>query len=144
MALSKLNQLYMTLVTDHAKSPHHYGTLTGIEPLTLHNPTCGDVIHLFVKLNDQQVEDIRFSGQGCSISTASASMMTDLVKGKSLAEVRDLLILFSQVMQGENPSQSANLGDAAFLAGVTKFPQRIKCANLAWQALGKVLEQEDH
>lgn len=142
MALSKLTQLYMAVITDHASNPHYHGTLVGVEPLTLHNPTCGDVIHLFVKLVDGSLEDIRFSGQGCSISTASASMMTNLVKGKNREEVESLLALFSQMMQGKEIEESTVLGDAAILAGVAKFPQRIKCANLAWQALSQVLAQQ--
>ncbi|TWS94639.1 Fe-S cluster assembly sulfur transfer protein SufU [Streptococcus sp. sy018] len=144
MALSNLNQLYMTLITDHAKSPHHYGTLADVEPVTLHNPSCGDVIHLFVKWGDDKVEDISFSGQGCSISTASASMMTDLVKGERKDDINELLELFSQLMQGQKLAQSKRLGDAEFLAGVTKFPQRIKCANLAWQAMTKVLTKQEN
>ncbi|TWT10997.1 Fe-S cluster assembly sulfur transfer protein SufU [Streptococcus sp. sy004] len=144
MALSNLNQLYMTLITDHAKSPHHYGALADIEPITLHNPSCGDVIHLFVKWGDDKVEDISFSGKGCSISTASASMMTDLVKGERKDDINELLELFSQLMQGQKLAQSKRLGDAEFLAGVTKFPQRIKCANLAWQAMTKVLTKQEN
>lgn len=139
MALSKLASLYMALVTEHSKSPHNRGVLEGLEPTCLHNPSCGDVIQLFVDCQEDRVEAISFTGEGCSISTASASMMTDCVKGKSRAEVEDLLARFSDLVQGKDVPDQDSLGDAAFLAGVAKFPQRIKCATLAWNALKQAL-----
>ncbi|MBM9832526.1 SUF system NifU family Fe-S cluster assembly protein, partial [Enterococcus faecalis] len=94
-ALSKLDSLYMAVVTEHSKTPHHRGRLKGMETLELHNPTCGDVIELSVKLEDGVIADIAFDGHGCSISTASASMMTDVVLGKTIAEAQDLADIFS-------------------------------------------------
>ena len=142
MALSRLDSLYMAVVADHSKHPHNKGKLDGVEPISLHNPTCGDVISLSVLLRDGTIEAIAFSGDGCSISTASASMMTDCVKGRTVAEALSLADMFSAMVQGQEDKQQQELGDAAFLAGVAKFPQRIKCATLAWNALKKALDKE--
>lgn len=140
MALSKLDSLYMAVVSEHSKSPRHRGSLAGVERLELHNPTCGDVIELSVKLEDGVIADIAFDGVGCTISTASASMMTEVVLGKDLAQAQELATIFSQMVQGQEDARQKELGDASLLAGVAKFPQRIKCATLPWNALKKALE----
>lgn len=141
MALSKLDSLYMAVVADHSKHPHHHGFLEGVEQINLNNPTCGDVISLSVKLEDDRITDIAFAGDGCTISTASSSMMTDAVLGKSRAEALELADIFSEMVQGEVDSRQKSLGEASLLAGVSKFPQRIKCSTLAWNALRKALEE---
>ncbi|MET3557782.1 nitrogen fixation NifU-like protein [Streptococcus rupicaprae] len=139
MALSKLDSLYMAVVAEHSRSPHHKGRLTDAEVLELHNPTCGDMIQLSVKIEGDMIRAIAFDGHGCSISTASASMMTDLVVNESVSHALDMAELFSEMVQGQNDPRQKELGDAAFLAGVAKFPQRIKCATLAWNALKEVV-----
>lgn len=144
MALSKLSHLYMAVVTEHSKTPHNHGQLEGVAPVCLHNPSCGDVIELFVQFDQTHLTDIAFSGEGCSISTASASMMTDCVKGKSKKDVLELIERFSALVQGQHEKDQEGLGDAAFLAGVAKFPQRIKCATLAWNALKQALNEANH
>ena len=142
MALSKLNSLYKAVVTDHSAHPHHQGRLEGVEQVSLNNPTCGDVISLSVQFDEQGViEDIAFVNSGCSISTASASMMTDVVLGKTKDEALALAEIFSQMVQGKDDEQQKELGDAAFLAGVAKFPQRINCPTLGWNALKKAIEE---
>ena len=142
MALSKLNSLYKAVVTDHSAHPHHQGRLEGVEQVSLNNPTCGDAISLSVQFDEQGViEDIAFVNSGCSISTASASMMTDVVLGKTKDEALALAEIFSQMVQGKEDKQQQELGDAAFLAGVAKFPQRIKCSTLGWNALKKAIEE---
>lgn len=144
MALSKLDSLYMAVVADHSKHPHHQGKIEDVEQINLNNPTCGDVISLSVKFDQEdKVADIAFINSGCTISTASASMMTDAVLGKSKAEVLELAELFSYMVQGEKDQRQEKLGDAAFLAGVAKFPQRIKCATLSWNALKKAIETQE-
>lgn len=140
MALSKLDSLYMAVVADHSKNPHHHGVLQGADQVSLNNPTCGDVIHLSVAFDGDIISDIAFAGDGCTISTASSSMMTDLVKGKSSKQALELADIFSKMVQRETDDRQKELGDAAFLAGVSKFPQRIKCSTLAWNALKKVIE----
>ncbi|WP_159559884.1 Fe-S cluster assembly sulfur transfer protein SufU [Streptococcus halichoeri] len=142
MALSRLDSLYMALVADHSKHPHHHGSLAGVEQIQLNNPTCGDVIALSVQFEGEQIADIAFSGHGCTISTASSSMMTDAVIGKTKAQALALAETFSQLVQGQAPAKAKELGDAECLAGVAKFPQRIKCATLAWNALKKAIERD--
>ncbi|MGT2935319.1 Fe-S cluster assembly sulfur transfer protein SufU [Streptococcus castoreus] len=143
MALSKLNHLYMAVIAEHSKSPHHYGQLDGIEAVQLNNPTCGDVISLTVKFDEDKIEDIAFAGNGCTISTASSSMMTDAVLGKSKTEALALADIFSNMVQGSEESAQKELGEAELLAGVAKFPQRIKCATLAWNALKEAIQRSE-
>ena len=143
MALSKLDSLYKAVVTDHSAHPHHHGKLEDAEQVVLNNPTCGDVISLSVKFNaENQIEDIAFVNSGCTISTASASMMTDAVLGKTKEQALELAEVFSQMVQGQEDSRQKELGDGAFLAGVAKFPQRIKCATLGWNALKRAIEED--
>lgn len=143
MGLSRLHHLYMTLVREHAKSPHHFGQLEGQEAVQLNNPTCGDVIFLGLEIKEKKIEDIAFCGHGCAISIASASMMTDILLGKTTDEALALATLFSDMVSGQKNDRQKDLGDAALMAGVAQFPQRIKCATLAWHALKKAIEQEE-
>lgn len=144
MALSKLDSLYMAVVGDHSKNPHHHGKLDDTTPVHLNNPTCGDVISLSVKFDGDRIADIAFDGDGCTISTASSSMMTDAVIGKTKEEALVLAEIFSEMVQGQSSAEQKKLGDAAFLAGVSKFPQRIKCSTLAWNALKKAIAMDDN
>ncbi|MGT2911596.1 Fe-S cluster assembly sulfur transfer protein SufU [Streptococcus cameli] len=139
MALSKLDALYMAVVSDHSKHPHNHGQLPDVEVLEMHNPTCGDVIELSVRIEKDTIQEIAFAGAGCTISTASASMMTDAVKGKTVDDALLYAEIFSQMVQGQEDERQNQLGDASLLAGVTKFPQRIKCATLSWNALKKAI-----
>ncbi|MFC3932188.1 Fe-S cluster assembly sulfur transfer protein SufU [Streptococcus dentapri] len=141
MALSRLDSLYKAVIADHSKSPHHRGVLEGVEQLQLNNPTCGDVINLSVKFNEDAIEDIAFTGDGCTISTASSSMMTDAVIGKTKEEALELAEIFSHMVQGQQDERQKKLGESELMAGVSKFPQRIKCATLAWNALKKAIER---
>ena len=139
MALSKLDNLYRQVILDHSSHPHHHGTLgEDSQKVELHNPTCGDIITLEVQLKDDGIEKIAFSGHGCSISTASASMMTDAVIGKTLEEASELSELFSDLVQGKDVDAEP-LQDGRMLGGVTKFPARIKCATLGWKALDQII-----
>ncbi|WP_086444232.1 Fe-S cluster assembly sulfur transfer protein SufU [Candidatus Enterococcus lemimoniae] len=143
MALSKLDNLYRQVILDHSSHPHHHGSLdASSQTIEMNNPTCGDVIELQLDIQDDIIKDIAFNGSGCSISTASASMMTDAVIGKSLTEAEQLAEDFSQLVQGNEVSDEEKLGDAAMLGGVAKFPARIKCATLAWKALEQAVEND--
>ncbi len=142
MGLSKLDQLYRQVILDHSQNPHHYGTLDeSTRTIELNNPTCGDVIQLHFLIEGNRITDIRFSGHGCTISKASASMMTDLMVGKTLEEALQLEKQFSLLVQGEEVQDVEELGDAILLSGVAKFPARIKCATLSWKALEKALSE---
>lgn len=142
MGLSKLDQLYRQVILDHSQNPHHYGKLDeSTRTIELNNPTCGDVIQLHFLIEGNRITDIRFSGHGCTISKASASMMTDLMVGKTLEEALQLEKQFSLLVQGEEMKDVEELGDAILLSGVAKFPARIKCATLSWKALEKALAE---
>ena len=144
MALSKLDQLYRQVILDHSNFPRHKGIQTEktAEVIELNNPTCGDVLQLQLELSDDgHITSARFDGQGCSISMASASMMSDAIIGKTIDEAVSLAEDFSSLVQGETVDEEP-LGDAALLAGVQKFPARIKCATLAWKALERAVENE--
>lgn len=140
MALSKLDNLYRQVILDHSSHPHHHGNLDeSNQHIEMNNPTCGDVIHLELKVTGEVIEEVAFSGSGCSISTASASMMTDAIIGKTITEAMELIDTFLQLVQGIETERVDQLGDAAMLSGVAKFPARIKCATLAWKALEKAV-----
>lgn len=140
MALSRLDQLYRQVILDHSSHPHHHGTLEqATNQIELNNPTCGDVIQLQLILEEDRINDIRFSGSGCAISTASASMMTEAVIGRTTQEALALVDQFSLLVQGKEDDNVEALGDAAILSGVSKFPARIRCATLAWKGLEKAL-----
>ena len=145
MGLSRLDMLYRQVILDHSNHPHHFGLSDDMtHQLELNNPTCGDVITLQLKIEDGMVQDARFAGSGCSISMASASMMTEAVIGKTEQEALLLAQDFSSLVQGKEVADKEKLGDAALLQGVSKFPARIKCATLAWKALERgILEQEE-
>ena len=143
MALSKLDQLYKQVILDHSSHPHHYGTLDhSVQEIELNNPTCGDVIKLQLQIKDGIIENAAFTGHGCSISTASASMMCDAIIGKSEKEAEQLLNQFLQLVQGVDIEVDDSLAELEVLSGVSKFPARIKCATLAWKALEQSIESK--
>lgn len=136
----ELNDLYRRVIMDHYKNPRNRGELSEESiSIQLNNPTCGDRISLQLQVDAGKVTDARFTGEGCSISMSSASMMTEAVKGKQLEEAVELAERFSQLMQG-NDVEFDELEDIEALSGVNKFPARIKCATLAWNALKKGVE----
>lgn len=132
----QLDDLYRAVIMDHYKNPRNRGTFEDESVnVNLNNPTCGDKITLQMKVNDGVVEAAKFVGEGCSISMASASMMTDAVKGVTLEEALQMADQFSAMMQGT--AAEFEYEDIEALSGVNKFPARIKCATLAWNALRK-------
>ncbi|MCH4008381.1 Fe-S cluster assembly sulfur transfer protein SufU [Companilactobacillus sp.] len=142
MALSKMDNLYRQVILDHSAHPHHHGELNdSTNEIELKNPTCGDVLQLDVKVDDGKITDIAFSGYGCTISQASASMMTDAVMNKDVETAENMVEDFSNMILGEDTDTDI-LDDAAVLKGVSQFPARIKCATLAWKALHKALNEK--
>ena len=145
MSFNNLDQLYRSVIMDHYKKPRNKGSLDeNSVTIDMNNPTCGDRIHLTLKLNGEIVEDARFDGEGCSISMSSASMMTETIKGKNINEALNYADVFSKMMLGEDIDEDIidELGDVAALQGVAKFPARIKCATLAWKAMEKGVKEE--
>ena len=140
---SELEELYQEVILDHSRRPRNFGNLADAAVL-VHgdNPACGDEIHLGVKFDDGGgLQDIRFAGHGCAISQASASLMTMKLKGKSRAEVMEMLRAFHDLVTEETSEAPKALGDLRVMQGVRKFPQRVKCAMLAWRAVEQALEQ---
>jgi nitrogen fixation protein NifU and related proteins len=140
---TELEELYQEVILDHSRRPRNFGTLPNADVL-VHgdNPACGDEIHLGVHFGaDGKLEEIKFSGQGCAISQASASMMTMKLKGKTRTEAAEMARSFKTLVTSEAPTESKNLGDLQLLQGVRKFPQRVKCAMLAWRAVEQALDQ---
>ena len=128
---------------DHYKKPRNRGVLEeGNLTINMNNPTCGDRIQLTMKVDDGIVTDVKYEGEGCSISMSSASMMTQAIKGKKIEDALKLAEIFSNMMQGKEYDEDLDLGDIEALQGVAKFPARIKCATLAWKAMEKGLKQE--
>lgn len=145
MALSRLDNLYRQVILDHTNHPHNKGVLDeATSQIELNNPTCGDVIQLQLVMKDGVIDEIAFDGHGCSISMASASMMTDAVKGKTEKEAIEIIADFLELVQGENIGEKKKvLKDAQMLGGVAKFPARIKCATLAWKALERGIIEDN-
>jgi len=131
------------LIIDHSKRPRNFKVLeTANRRLEGYNPLCGDKITLFLELEHDRVKNVSFQGSGCAISTASASVMTESVKGKTLAEVEALFEVFHQMVMGKPPAAGnvPELGKLAVFSGVSEFPARVKCATLAWHTLHAALQ----
>jgi nitrogen fixation protein NifU and related proteins len=140
-----LHELYQDLIRDHSKRPRNYGRIEGPHrELEGYNPLCGDHFTFYIDVQDDVVKDIRFQGTGCAISTASASLMTQSVKGRTRAEAEELFRKFHHLVAGEDrPAEDQDLGKLAVFSGVRKFPVRVKCATLAWHTLHAALEGSD-
>jgi nitrogen fixation NifU-like protein len=141
--MSDLRELYQTTILDHNKQPRNFRVPEGANRRADgHNPLCGDRVAVHVRLADGVVEDVGFQGAGCAISTASASLMTQAVKGKSTAEVQKLFDAFHELLTGD-PHQAVGaerVGKLAVFAGVREYPIRVKCATLPWHTLRAALE----
>jgi nitrogen fixation NifU-like protein len=142
--MSDLRDLYRDVIVDHSRTPQNLGRLTGANRSAEgFNPLCGDRLTLYLKVTDSVIEDVSFEGSGCAISTASASLMTEALLGRTVAEAHALFTSFHDLVTrgGDFP---ASLGKLAVLAGVREFPIRVKCATLAWHTLEAALAQRDH
>jgi len=139
----EIEELYQEVILDHSRRPRNFGDLPDAA-VRVHgdNPACGDEIHLSVKFDGGgSLQDIKFSGHGCAISQASASLMTMKLKGKSRTEVMEMLDAFHDLVTDATNEAPKTLGDLRVMKGVRNFPQRVKCAMLAWRAVEQALEQ---
>ena len=148
MTMSDLRELYQELILDHTKKPRNFGSLPEANRRAEgYNPLCGDRATVFVRLDGDRVADVRFQGAGCSISTASASMMTESIKGKTKAEVEALFDRFHRLITSDPTRAAANaapeLGKLAVFSGVCEFPVRVKCASLPWHTFRAALAGGD-
>ena len=138
----ELRDLYRDVILDHNRQPRNFGRL---EPADAradgHNPLCGDRLTVSLRLAGDRIEDVRFEGQGCAISTASASLMTEAVKGKDRAAIGALFDKVHRLLTSADAATPPDLGKLAALSGVREFPARVKCASLCWHTLNAALEQ---
>ena len=137
----ELNDLYRDVILDHNRHPRNFGDLEAADAsVEGFNPLCGDRLTLKLKMADDKISDIRFEGQGCAISTASASLMTEAVKGKSRAEAMQLFEHVHRLLTDDSVDDYENLGKLAALSGVREYPARVKCASLCWHTLSSALQ----
>ena len=138
-----LKDLYREVILDHNRSPRNFGRLSPADAEAAgHNPLCGDKLDITLKLEGDRLLDLRFEGQGCAISTASASMMTEAVKGRTRAEIAQLYGEVHELFTDRGHTPARDLGKLMALAGVAEFPARVKCASLCWHTLNAALAHE--
>ena len=138
-----LNDLYREVIVDHNRSPRNFRAMADATCTAAgHNPLCGDQLTLYLKLRDGVIEDVSFQGSGCAISVASASLMTEILKGRSVAEATRLFDKFHALVTDTGDESDPELGKLAALAGVRQYPSRIKCAVLSWHAMNAALHGE--
>jgi nitrogen fixation NifU-like protein len=136
----ELNDLYRDVILDHNRQPRNFGVLEPADAsVEGFNPMCGDRLTLRLRLAGDKISDIRFEGQGCAISTASASLMTEAVKGKTRSEALQLFDRVHQLLTDDAAPQADTLGKLAALSGVREYPARVKCASLCWHTLASAL-----
>ena len=144
--MSDLRDLYQEVILDHNRRPRNWGAIESPDRAEDgYNPLCGHKLHLTLKMDGDRLTDVKFECAGCAISKASASMMTDLVKGKTIAEADDLVAKLQAMVTApmDVPDEDAALGKLAVLSGVREFPARVKCATLAWHTLRSALAGKD-
>jgi nitrogen fixation protein NifU and related proteins len=141
--MSDLSDLYQELILDHNRRPRNFGALTDATGQALgHNPLCGDRINVEVRLDADVIRDVRFTGSGCAISKASASLMTEAIRERSVSEALGLLERFQTMLTGRQPVDLEGLGKLEVFSGVREFPMRVKCATLAWHTLKAALARQ--
>lgn len=141
--MSDLQELYQSVILDHNRKPRNFGALEGANrEADGRNPLCGDEVHIALVVEGDVIKDVKFTGHGCAISKASASLMTAAVKGKSRAEAEALFHRFHQLVLGQDENGGKDLGQLVVFSGVSRFPVRVKCASLSWHTLKAALESE--
>jgi len=135
-----LRDLYQEVILDHNKRPRNFGVVEGGSQAAGHNPMCGDRVSVSVRMADGRVAEARFTGSGCAISKASASMMTEVVTGRTSEDVRILFTTFQDMVTGKSEADDEKVGKLVVLAGVSEYPSRVKCAMLAWHALQAAID----
>ena len=140
--MSDLRELYQQVILDHNKNPRNFKELPNAQRrVEGFNPLCGDHYTIFINLDGETIRDVAFTGNGCAISKASASVMSSTVKGKSRTEAEELFDTFHKLVMGDNSGlDAAQLGRLAAFSGVSEFPARVKCATLAWHTLRTALD----
>ncbi len=141
--MSDLQQLYQEVILDHNRNPRNCYAMEGASCFADgHNPLCGDTVKVYLRIEDGIIDEISFEGSGCAICTASTSMMTESVRGKSVEEVRELFEGFHHMLTGIAEEQDVELGKLKVFEGVREYPVRVKCATLAWHTLRSALGED--
>ena len=144
--MSELNELYQEVILDHNKNPRNFREIENADKLADgNNPLCGDKLKVYLMMDGESVADVSFTGSGCAISKASASMMTQAVKGKTKEEAEELFEQFHQMVTGklDIETDDNNLGKLRIFSGVLEFPARVKCASLSWHTINAALHDEE-
>ena len=144
--MSEINELYQEVILDHNKNPRNFREIeTATQTANGHNPLCGDALKVYLEMENEKVKDVSFLGSGCAISKASASIMTQTVKGKTREEAETMFDEFHQMVTGEldEETDENSLGKLKIFAGVREFPARVKCASLSWHTLHAALHGEE-
>lgn len=144
---SEIKELYQEVILDHNKNPRNFGEIENYTHHARgHNPLCGDQLDLFLIVENDIIQEVKFKGSGCAISKASASIMTTILKGKTVNEAKELFDAFHKVItvNSDNSNETINIGKLAVFAGVREFPARVKCASLAWHTLLNALENSSN
>ncbi len=136
----ELRDLYQEVILDHNKRPRNFGVIEGASQAAGHNPMCGDRVSVYVRMEAGRVAEARFIGNGCAISKASASMMTEAVTGRTPEEVRGMFDTFHEMVTGKAEADDDKVGKLVVLSGVKEYPSRVKCAMLAWHALQAAID----
>lgn len=141
--MAELNELYQQLILDHSRSPRNCRVIEDADAVAEgHNPLCGDQVTVYVKLENDRVVDVSFKGNGCAISTASASLLTEVLRGKTRQQAEELFRSFHDLVTGSRPEGAGpELGKLRVFSGVSEFPVRVKCATLVWHTLKAALNQ---
>ena len=139
--MSDLRELYQQVILDHNKNPRNFRAM---EPCDHEadgfNPLCGDKVHIYVQLDGDRIADVSFQGEGCAISTAAASMMTQSIKGKTVEEAQRIFEIYQHMVMGDGEGDVSSIGKLAIFEGVREFPMRVKCATLAWHTFKAALD----
>lgn len=142
--MSDLRDLYQEVIFDHYKTPRNFHAMSDANHVAHgHNPLCGDQVTVYLHVDGDVIRDVSFDGAGCAISTASASLMTDALKGKTLGEAQHLFDAFHDLVTRDDADADPELGKLEVLAGVREFPARVKCATLAWHTLLAALKDKN-
>ena len=140
---TELQELYQEVILDHNRRPRNFRTIEGGRKAEGYNPLCGDRLTLYLRVDDDVITDVSFQGSGCAISKASASLLTENVKGKTIAQAEVLFNRFQQMITAPVDASLDDLGKLSVLGGVRQFPVRVKCASLAWHTLRAAVEARD-
>ncbi|MGI6369865.1 MAG: SUF system NifU family Fe-S cluster assembly protein [Ignavibacteria bacterium] len=144
---SEIKELYQEVILDHNRNPRNFGEIENYTHHARgHNPLCGDQLDLFLIIENDVIQEVKFKGSGCAISKASASIMTTILKGKTANEAKKIFDEFHKIItvNSDNSNENINIGKLAVFAGVREFPARVKCASLAWHTLLNALENSSN